>query len=113
MDVGLRTQIHALKEAKIIFAESTTKEQLGAGDLASLDIPALAAATKSSARKGSMVTGDGLGTLEVGWLNSRNDHVGKQMESDLWRHASEFLDELESRKVSKSHDVDGERAVIE
>ena len=97
LDVGLRIQIRALEEARIISAEAAKREQATSGD-GNSEAVAAPFATKSS-----LVTGGGLGNLDVGWLNSRNDHVGKQMESDVWRQASEFLAELESRNVGR-HD---------
>ena len=36
----------------------------------------------------------GLGELDIGWLNSRNDKVGKEMEAELWGKAAELLKEV-------------------
>lgn len=99
IDVGLRTQIHALEEAKTVFAEAAANYQTSAAASAMLaayggkDGPAAAAKAKE------VVTGGGLGSLDVGWLNSRNDYVGKQMEAELWKQASDFLAKSEVKKV--------------
>lgn len=48
-------------------------------------------------RKGA-TTGGGLGSLDVGWLNSRNDNVGKGMEAELWEEARQLIDSAEARR---------------
>ena len=98
IDVGLRTQINALEEAKIIPPEEAANGRsdfaAGSSGLAAPrdEKPAVSAKAKDA------VTGGGLGNLDVGWLNSRNDYVGKQMEAELWKQASEFLTELETKR---------------
>lgn len=47
-------------------------------------------------RKGA-ITGGALGSLDVGWLNSRNDNVGKEMEAELWEEAQQLVENAESR----------------
>ena len=91
LDVGLRTQIQALAEARIISDEIATKDQsnsTASGKYAGLlGVPT--AAPKPLSRSG--VSGGGLGNLDVGWLNSRNDYVGKNMEAEILKKASDFL----------------------
>jgi len=51
-----------------------------------------------STGKGTIVAG-GLGNLDVGWLNSRNDHVGKEKEAELWEEAQTFVERAEERRA--------------
>lgn len=101
LDVGLRTQIQALEEARIISDETATKDQsnsTASGKYAGL-LGVHAAAPKPSTVSRSGVSGGGLGNLDVGWLNSRNDYVGKNMEAETLKEASDFLAGLESQET--------------
>ena len=98
VDVRLRRQIYALEEAEIIPAEAPPKEQSNSLSVPSAfaafgngPVPSTAKQIATSKTAGS--TG-GLGSLDVGWLNSRNDDVGKQMEAELWAEAQEFIETL-------------------
>lgn len=102
VDVRLRRQIYALEEAEIIPAEAPPKEQPN-----SLSVPSAFAAfgngpVPSSAKQvtptKAVVGGGGLGSLDVGWLNSRNDDVGKEMEAELWAEAQQFIETLEKEQ---------------
>ena len=109
IDLGLRTQIHALEEAKIITAEAAAKERSSSGvsnKFAAFTNDRPVAAAKPSTVSKDVVTGGGLGSLDVGWLNSRNDCIGKQMEAELWKEASDFLAGLESRKAQTSENME-------
>lgn len=57
-------------------------------------------ASQTATEKSITSTAGGLGNLDVGWLNSRNDNVGKVMEAELWAKAQEFVGGLggESRR---------------
>ncbi|KAL9104214.1 MAG: hypothetical protein Q9163_000814 [Psora crenata] len=99
IDVRLRRQINSLEEAGIIPAELMMREQQG-----NLGGPVVMpgtgstfnpAATKQSGPRKGAITGGGLGNLDVGWLNSRNDHVGKEMEAELWEQAQRLVEKLE------------------
>ena len=100
MDVNLRRQIYALEEAEILPAEAVTKETP-----TSLAVPSAAQSNAQSAsllrtgggNKGG-ITGGGLGYLDVGWLNSRNDNVGKEMTAELWEEAERFVSKLEESR---------------
>lgn len=70
IEVQLRRQIWALEEAGIIAAE---------------------ASSQNAGNQGS------LGSLDVGWLNSRNDKVGKEMEAELWAKARELIEGLDGQ----------------
>ena len=52
-------------------------------------------------RKGA-ITGGGLGSLDVGWLNSRNDNVGKEMEAELWEDAQLLVESAEVRTKAQN-----------
>ena len=82
VDVNLRRQILALEEAKIIPSEAPR------------DIPG-ASDVQSNKEKKSKGPG-ALGNFDIGWLNSRNDKIGKDMEAELWTQARELLDDLSS-----------------
>lgn len=80
----LRRQAYALEEAGIIAAEapnksatSTNKSQAGA----------------APARGTEKITNGGLGSLDVGWLNSRGNKVGAEKESELMEEAKKLLEE--------------------
>ena len=104
IDINLRRQINALEEADILPKESATKESQG-----SMAVPTsvpgtgialnAASARQASARKGA-ITGGGLGNLDVGWLNCRNDNVGKEMEAELWEQAQRFVEKLEKKNAA-------------
>ena len=83
VDVNLRRQIWALEEAKILPSGS----------------PILVAdpnEARSALPEKKPKDSDGLGNLDVGWLNSRNDKVGKEMEAELWTQARELLEDMRS-----------------
>lgn len=110
VDVRLRRQIYALEEAEIIPAEAATKEQPtnltappGSGAHPNVANPL---ATKQAAASKSASTGGGLGALDIGWLNSRNDNVGKEMEAELWEKAKNFVKSLEEEEKSQDEDID-------
>ena len=96
IDVRLRRQIYALEEADILPAEACTRE-----DQTNLPIPpgipsvggGPSAQPPKPFSKGG-ITGGGLGGLDVGWLNSRNDNVGKEKEAELWEEAERFVGNL-------------------
>jgi len=105
LDVRLRRQIYALEEADILPAEASFKESQR-----NLAVPWGASATadgssgpqsRLTANGKGAITGGGLGSLDVGWLNSRNDRVGKEMEAELWDQAQEFVRDFEGGKASK------------
>ena len=48
-------------------------------------------ALQTATEKNIISTAGGLGNLDVGWLNGRNDNVGKDMEAELWAKAQEFV----------------------
>lgn len=106
IDVRLRRQIYALEEAEIIATDPPAKGSSAApapqgifGEAATTTASSQAASQAAS--KHASTTAGNLGSLDVGWLNSRNDKVGKQMEAELWVKASDFVKRLESEKTGK------------
>lgn len=107
IDVRLRRQIYALEEAEILAAEPPAKENSAApashgifGE--AVGTTALPQATSQTTSKNASTTASNLGNLDVGWLNSRNDKVGKQMEAELWARARDFVERLESEQAGKN-----------
>ncbi|KAL3461064.1 mediator complex protein-domain-containing protein [Aspergillus heterothallicus] len=80
IDVRLRRQVYALEEASILAPDSSSRS----GDLAG------AGAGASSASN----------PLDVSWLNSRKDTVGKEKEAELWAAAREFVQQMERTQSS-------------
>lgn len=110
VDVRLRRQIHALKEAEILPTKVASRE--GRAKVAvNPQIAAMAYAPNAKQKGGNKgaVTGGGLGSLDVSWLNSRNDNVGEEMEAELWEEARRFVERLEEAKATGAHDVDMRR----
>ncbi|MCJ1363173.1 hypothetical protein MMC16_002280 [Acarospora aff. strigata] len=102
IDVRLRRQIYALEEADIISAEGSVKESQTA-----LAVPTSHGATGGAgiavpSSDKANAAASGLGSLDIGWLNSRNDTVGKEMEAELWAKANDFIKTLERAGVTAS-----------
>ena len=115
MDVNLRRQIYALEEAEILPAEAVTREpptSLAVHSTSQANSPG-SLLSKSIGGNKAAVTGGGLGNLDVGWLNGRNDNVGKEMKSELWREAENFVHRLEKRKASKNRESDSLKGGVE
>ncbi|KAL9031156.1 MAG: hypothetical protein Q9196_000794 [Gyalolechia fulgens] len=99
IDIRLRRQISALEEAEIIPSETTSKDaQAGTNMINPLSRPS--APTKAT------ITNGGLGNLDVGWLNSRNDHVEKMMEAELWKEAQELAHKKLGDENNRKDDSD-------
>lgn len=71
----LRRQVYALEEASILVPETSA---LRAGDGAGAGGAAAVAANP----------------LDISWLNSRKDTVGKDKEAELWAAAREFVEQI-------------------
>ena len=121
IDVRLRRQVYALEEAEIIPADVASKESQGSSNipaaLAALGALSSNLTSSQSSREKAITGGNGLGKLDVGWLNSQNDKVGKEMEAELWAQARELVEafEKEQQKGSAEEivDVDMTEATIE
>ena len=81
VDVNLRRQIYALEEANIIPADAPPKDT-DQGRMNNVNVP----------------TAPSLGSLDVSWLNSRDDKVGKSMEAEIWTRARELVDSLNTSR---------------
>ncbi|KAL8733842.1 MAG: hypothetical protein Q9166_001830 [cf. Caloplaca sp. 2 TL-2023] len=104
IDVRLRRHISALEHAEIIPSEATARDsQTGVNALSSATKTSSSLFTRSAAR--DTVTNGGLGNLDVGWLNSRNNNVEKEMEAELWGEAHSLVQKtLETKKRSGDSD---------
>ncbi|PYH49996.1 mediator of RNA polymerase II transcription subunit 11 [Aspergillus saccharolyticus JOP 1030-1] len=88
IDVRLRRQVYAFEEAGILAPETAaTATNPRTGELAGA---AAAAAAASS------------NPLDISWLNSRKDTVGKDKEAELWAAAREFAEQLTLHKPSSA-----------
>jgi hypothetical protein len=105
LDVRLRRQIYALEEADILRAETSSKESMNDPSVpwgASVTAGGSNGPPPRSTWSGrASITGGGLGSLDVGWLNSRNDSVAKGKETELWYQAQQFIQDFEEGKASK------------
>ncbi|KAL4884354.1 mediator complex protein-domain-containing protein [Aspergillus karnatakaensis] len=80
IDVRLRRQVYALEEASILGPDTTSRS----GDLSGTG----AAAGASN-------------PLDVSWLNSRKDTVGKEKEAELWAAARHFVQNANQAQTGK------------
>lgn len=83
VDVRMKRQIWALEEAGVIRLRDSY-------DAASIEPDASAAASRASLRPDGA---GALGSLDVGWLNSRSSRVERDMEAELWDKARIQLEE--------------------
>jgi hypothetical protein len=84
VDVHMKRQIMALEEAKIIKLASTADAKI------TVDTDAKPLAKTSLEPNGL----GAIGGLDVGWLNSRNSRVERDMEAELWGRARELLERI-------------------
>ncbi|KAL2863947.1 mediator of RNA polymerase II transcription subunit 11 [Aspergillus lucknowensis] len=87
IDVRLRRQVYALEEASVLAPDSSSRS----GDL-------------SGAGAGAGASGVS-NPLDVSWLNSRKDTVGKEKEAELWAAAREFVQRMEQAQPGKKASV--------
>ncbi|KAL4749076.1 hypothetical protein BDW72DRAFT_142333 [Aspergillus terricola var. indicus] len=73
IDVRLRRQVYALEEASILAPDSSSRT----GDSGS-----------------GAAAGGTSNPLDVSWLNSRKDTVGKEKEAELWAAARQFVQRI-------------------
>ena len=67
---------------------------------------------QTTATKGA-ITGGGLGGLDIGWLNSRNDNVGKAKEAELWEEAQRAVQKFEADNIRTESDAGSSREDVE
>lgn len=90
IDVRLRRQVYALEEASVLAPESASR----AGDSTGTGAGAAGAAAGAGASN----------PLDISWLNSRKDTVGKDKEAELWAAAREFMEKLEQSGTQQDSD---------
>lgn len=83
IDVRLRRQLYALEEASLFRPDSAVKP----GDVAGGGAGAVGAAGSVSGSTDP---------LDISWLNSRKDTVGKDKEAELWTAARSFVEQLDT-----------------
>lgn len=110
LDVRLRRQIYALEEddilpAELIENEAQTNTAIPPGVSATAGGSTGPVSRRLGSGKGA-ITGGGLGSLDVGWLNSRNDRVGKEMEAKLWYQAREFVQTVQKDTARQEPESD-------
>ncbi|KAL8901952.1 MAG: hypothetical protein Q9192_000253 [Flavoplaca navasiana] len=92
IDVRLRRHISALEDAGILPSETIATETQSSRELSTTNTSMshnLPLRPGASAR--DAITNGGIGNLDVGWLNSRNNNVGRAMEANLWKEAHELI----------------------
>ncbi|TQV90988.1 Mediator complex, subunit Med11 [Cordyceps javanica] len=82
IDVRMKRQIMALEEAGIVDLNSASRADPNAPSRASLRPNGLGA----------------VGSLDVGWLNSRSTKVERDMEAELWDKAKKLLESLRNEQ---------------
>ncbi|KAL8708218.1 MAG: hypothetical protein Q9220_006888 [cf. Caloplaca sp. 1 TL-2023] len=100
IDVRLRRQIAALEDADIIPAEAAMRERTANPDPSTgpMTISNASLSRQGMGGKDAVLNG-GLGNLDVGWLNSRNNNVEKETEAELWEEAHRMVQaELKARE---------------
>lgn len=100
VDVRLRRQIYALREVEILPMEAATRQ--GRANSTNHSQVAATASVLNAKQLG------GLGNLNVGWLNSRNDDVGKKMEAELWEEALGLVERLEEAETTGLQDIEAQ-----
>ncbi|KAK1672812.1 mediator complex protein-domain-containing protein [Colletotrichum godetiae] len=94
VDVHMKRQILSLEEASIIKlrndADPKTRQ------------PVMNEDAKIVARPSLEPNGVGtIGNLDVGWLNSRNNKVEREMEAELWAKMRELLERYHAKEVEE------------
>lgn len=91
----MRRQVYALEEAGILEPESLAAN-------GSFKSEADSSATGSATAAGGTGTAAGsFNPLEISWLNSRKDTVGKDKEAELWAAAREFVNRVQDTTSQK------------
>lgn len=80
IDVRLRRQVYALEEASIIRPEASSTP------------------LKAEGSGGGATGAGGNNPLEISWLNSRKDTVGKDKEAELWEEARNLVMKLDGSR---------------
>lgn len=97
IDVRLRRQVYALEEAAVLGPETSSRT----GD---------ASGTGASGAGTSAGSGAAANPLDISWLNSRKDTVGKDKEAELWASARQFVEQLDGPPGPQRGDKPSENA---
>ncbi|KAL8766110.1 MAG: hypothetical protein Q9209_007008 [Squamulea sp. 1 TL-2023] len=93
IDVRLRRHISALESAEIIPPETGIKESQNSKEAPTATTSmSTSSLPRPNVTSKDVVTNGGLGNLDIGWLNSRNNNVEKAMEAELWQEAHELIE---------------------
>lgn len=118
----LRRQVYALEEAGIIAAEPevqaaappiVAQPQLPPGRALRPGVAAAATAAQNTTEPAMPITNGGLGNLDIGWLNSRRDVVGKMKEAELWREARVLFERLQGQPQGNGPSTEGDVVMTE
>ncbi|KAL8923722.1 MAG: hypothetical protein Q9208_004474 [Pyrenodesmia sp. 3 TL-2023] len=104
IDDQLRRHITALEDAGILPSEAVIRETQPAPTHAQT---ASAPSKQPPAKPKSTITNGGLGNIDIGWLNSRNDNVKKMMEAELWEQAQLLVQQKLRSKATSGDDSGG------
>ncbi|KAL8806493.1 MAG: hypothetical protein Q9182_001275 [Xanthomendoza sp. 2 TL-2023] len=92
IDVRLRRHISALEDAEIIPSETTAKDLQTNGIPPTSDMPiSNSFVPRPAVSSRDTIVNGGLGNLDIGWLNSRNNNVEKDMKAELWNEAHQIV----------------------
>lgn len=92
IDVRLRRQVYALEEASVLGPETNSRT----GDATGTGVGGGAGTSAGS--------GAAANPLDISWLNSRKDTVGKDKEAELWASARQFVEQLDGPSGSQRSD---------
>lgn len=120
IDVRLRRQIYGLEEANIIPPEKLRPIATNKSEVSAMPIgyrgPPQGRKEEDDSGAGGVKGGEsglGIGSLDIGLLNSKSGRVGREMEAELWGKARKYLedrqgsdrDSKELRDASSGGDV--------
>lgn len=87
----LRRQLYALEEASVLGSDTPQRTDATA-----------AGAGGPNPGTGPVAAAGPSNPLDVSWLNSRKDTVGKDKEAELWAAAREFVVDLDQKSADDS-----------
>ncbi|KAL8812315.1 MAG: hypothetical protein Q9223_000112 [Gallowayella weberi] len=104
IDVRLRRHISALEDAEIIPSETTAKDLQTIGIPPTSDMPiSNNFVPRPAVGSRDAIVNGGLGYLDIGWLNSRNNNVEKDMKAELWNEAHQIVKKTLEAQAEKSN----------
>ncbi|KAJ6000381.1 hypothetical protein N7481_000790 [Penicillium waksmanii] len=104
IDVRLRRQLYALEEASVLGPDTPQRT----------DATTTGGAGGPNPGTGPVAAAGPSNPLDVSWLNSRKDTVGKDKEAELWAAAREFVADLDQKSVDDSQSTgDSEKMQVD